>query len=109
MGASIDLARFAAGSWINPPGDAVGPDIASATTITLTHPIHRVTGTTAINTIVPPYTGFLGRITLIAKGAFTFATGGTAPNAISTAVTLVADQAIDIVHDGVTWYPKIAD
>lgn len=109
MATSLDLANFASGAWLNPPGGVVGAVLASDTTITVTSPIHHVSGTAQITTIVPPITGFLGRITLIADGAFTLATGGTAPNAIGTALTAVASQALDLVHDGVAWYPKMMD
>jgi hypothetical protein len=107
--ADVDLQKFASGAWVNPPGGVVGAALASSATITLTSPIHHVTGTTAISTIVPPVTGFLGRVTIIADGAFTLTTGGTAPNAVATVVTCVSGQAMDLVHDGVTWYPKIMD
>lgn len=105
---NVDLANFS-DFGINPPGGKVGAVLASSATITLTHPIHHVSGTTSITTIVPPYTGFLGRITLIADGAFTFTTTGTAPNAISTVFTAVSGQALDIIHDGAAWFPKISD
>lgn len=101
----VDLTKFASRAWINPPGGAEGAVLASATTITVSHPMHKVSGTTEITTINPPFTGFLGTITLIATGAFTFATGGN----IASAFTAVANQAVDIVYDGALWYPKIAD
>lgn len=103
-----DLANFS-DYGINPPGQKVGAILASSATITLTHPIQHVSGTESVSTIVPPFTGFLGRVTLIADGAFTFTTGGTAPNAISTVFTAVSGQAVDIVHDGAKWFPKISD
>lgn len=106
---NADYGIWGAKAGINPPGGFVGPVLASDTTITITHPIHHVSGTAAINTIAPPYTGFVGTITLIADAAFTMATGGTSGSAIGTAVTAVASQALDMVYDGSTWYPKIAD
>mgnify|MGYP001572384514 CR=1 FL=1 len=108
--ADVDLAQLASKIGTNPPGGKVGPPIASAASITLTHGIHHITGTAAISTIVPPLTGnFQGEVTLIADAAWTLATGGTEPNDIAKAVTAVANEAIDLVHDGSTWFPKIAD
>lgn len=106
---NVDLQLFASQAWLNPPGGVVGAILASSATITITSPIHHVSGTEQITTIVPPATGFLGNITLIADGAFTFATGGTAPNAISTALTAVASQCVDLVHDGTNWTVKMMD
>lgn len=106
---NVDLANFS-DFGINPPGGKVGATLASSATITITHPIHHVSGTASINTIVPPYTGFVGRITLITDGALTFTSaGGTSPNAISTVFTAVSGQAVDVVTDGALWYPKISD
>lgn len=96
----VDLAKFASRCAINPPGDYLGPTIASATAITLSHPAHKISGTVEITTINPPYTGFVGHITLIALAAFTFATGGN----IAKAATAVANQVVDIFYDGATWY-----
>lgn len=100
-----DLTRFGHRSAINPPGGWFGPTLASAATITISAPCHKLSGTTQVTTINPPYTGFTGTITLILTGAVPFATGGN----IASAVTGVADQAVDFVYDGALWYPKIAD
>lgn len=107
--ANVDLAKFAARAGVNPPGGLIGGTLASSTTISPTFPIHYVSGTEAINTIVPPFTGFVGCLSLIALGAFTLATGGTTGSAIATAVTCVASQVLDLVYDGTLWYPKIMD
>lgn len=104
-----DLGPFMSLSGINPPGGVVGAILASSATITLTHPIHHVSGTESITTIVPPYTGFVGSIRLIADGAFTMTTGGTSPNAIATVVTSVAAQVLMMTSDGASWYPHIMD
>lgn len=95
-----DLAKFAARAAINPPGQYEGPAIASATTITLSHPVHKVTGTTEITTINPPFTGFVGHVTLVPTGAWTTATGGN----IATAHTAVANRPVFLYYDGSTWY-----
>ena len=96
----VDLAKFAAQASLNPPGGYEGPAIASAATITLSHPAHKITGTAEITTINPPYTGFVGLVTLIPGGACTFATGGN----IATAGTCVANQMMRLYYDGSLWY-----
>lgn len=101
----VDLAKFASRCAINPPGDWLGPTIASAAIITLSHPCHKISGTTAIDTINPPYTGFVGKVTLIATAAWSLTTSGN----VAKAVTAVASEAIDLVYDGSVWYPHIAD
>jgi hypothetical protein len=106
---NTDLQKWASRAGINPPGGFVGVPVASSTTITPTGPIFHVTGTSTITTIVPPFTGFIGKLTIIADGAFVLNTGGTAGSAIGTAVTAVASQAMDLVFDGSTWYPHIMD
>jgi|SRR5688572_4885682 len=106
---NVDYGIWGSKAGINPPGGFVGPVLVSSASMTITHPIHHVSGTESVTTIVPPFTGFVGTITLIADAAFTMTTGGTSGSAIGTAVTMVAGQAIDMVHDGAAWYPKIAD
>lgn len=87
---------------INNAVQGVGPNLASATTISPTHPLHHVTGTAAITTITPP-PGFSGPIWLIADGTWTLATGGN----IAAAVTAVDRLAVQLVYDPQTslWYP----
>lgn len=106
---NTDYGIWASGAGVNPGSPLVGAALASSTTLTPTSPIHHITGTSAITTIVPPYAGFQGRITLIADAAFTLAGSGTAGSDISTALTAVSGQAVDLVYDGATWYPKMAD
>jgi hypothetical protein len=96
----VDLAKFASRCAINPPGDYIGATIASAATITLSHPVHRISGTTEITTINPPFTGFVGHVTLLPTGAWTTATGGN----IATAHTAVANRPVFAFYDGATWY-----
>jgi hypothetical protein len=107
--ADVDLAVWNSRAAINPPGGLVGRTIASSATITPPAPVTIVSGTESISNVALPYTGFVGTITLIATGAWTLTTGGTAGTAIATNVTMVASQALDLVFDGTTWYPKIAD
>lgn len=106
---TLDVSVWGAGAAQNPPGGMVGLALASSTTISPTSPIHHVTGTSAITTITQPYVGFVGRLTLIADGAWTLATGGTAGSDIATALTAVSGQAVDLVFDGTTFYPKMMD
>ena len=97
-----DLAKFAARCAINPPGNYEGPVLASAATITLSHPVHKVTGTTSCTTINPPYTGFVGHVTLVPTGAAPFATGGN----VAAALTGTANVPILAYFDGSLWYLK---
>lgn len=106
---NTDLANWGSKAGINPPGGYLGPNIASSATVTPTAPLHHVTGTASITTIALPYTGFVGAITFIADGAWTMTTGGTAGTDISTVVTAVSGQALDMVYDGTIWNPKIFD
>lgn len=76
----------------------VGADLASATTIAVTHRIHKVTGTVAIATITLPYPTFSGEIILIPTGAWTTTTAGN----IATAVTAVVDRPLHFTyHPGI--------
>lgn len=100
----IDYGRFSSMCAINPPGDYEGPLIASAATITVSRRVHKVSGTAAITTINPPFTGFVGTITLVPTGIFTMATGGN----IAVARTAVVSVPIDCYYDGATWYPSSA-
>lgn len=106
---NADLVTWSSRAGINPPGGFVGMALASSTTITPPAPFFHVTGTSTITTIVPPFVGFVGKITIIADAAFVLNTGGTAGSAIGTAVTAVAAQAMDLTYDGSTWYPHIMD
>ena len=99
-----DLAKFASRAAINPPGQYEGPAIASAATIALSHPVHKVTGTVAITTINPPYTGFVGHVTLIPTAAWTLAVGGN----IAVARTAVIGVSQQLYYDGSTWFPGSA-
>lgn len=81
----------------------LGADLASASTITPTHAIHRVTGITSINTIAVPdvfndgdNTG--GHLTIIPTGIFTWTASGN----IGLAGTSVVGKAIIF-----TWVPGL--
>ena len=98
----VDLAKFASRAWINPPGGVVGPVLASANDVTITHPIHHVSGALAIQNLLPPFPGFIGDITLIPDGAFTTVATGN----IGAAATAVVGRTVTMTFDGLKWYPK---
>ena len=100
----VDLAKFAARCAINPPGQYEGPAIASAATVTLSNPVHKITGTVSITVLNPPYPGFVGHVTLVCIGAVPLATGGN----IASAVAGVASKIIQLYYDGAVWYPDKA-
>lgn len=81
---------------------SVGANVASAASITPTGQIFHVTGTTQINTINVPFTGFTGQITLIPDGAFTTGITGN----IALASTAVVSKALIMTYDGTKWYPS---
>lgn len=102
---NADLANFAASAWINPPGQAIGPLLTAATTLAPTFPVHHVSSAATITDITPPYVGFLGRIVLLADGAFVLNTGGTAGVSIARAITGTSGQPIECLFDGTSWFP----
>lgn len=84
-----------------------GADLASAATIAVTHPVHFVTGTTQVDLITVPWTGFRGVVLLIPTGAMAFTSGGTkSGNNIPIKVTYtgVANRPIWAYCDGDFWY-----
>jgi hypothetical protein len=96
----VDYGKFASRVAVNPPGNYEGPVLASAASITLSHPVHKISGAAAITTINPPYPGFVGHITLIPLAAATLATGGN----VAAARAFVANVATTIYYDGSMWY-----
>jgi hypothetical protein len=85
------------------PGAA--PTIASATTIQPTTPVVFVSGTTTIDTIIPPpqMVGG-GQIILIPTGLWSTGTAGN----IAIATTGVVSRALLLIYDAATvkWYPS---
>ncbi len=82
----------------------VGANVASATSITPTAGIFHVTGTTTIQTIVIPYVGFCGSITIIPDGIFDL---GISDNIALAAISVVGKALIMTYDVGTTkWYPS---
>ncbi len=80
----------------------VGIAVASGATITPSGDIFHVTGTSAINTINLPYSGFKGSITIIPDGIFTTGTSGN----IALASTSVVGKTLIMTWDGSKWFPS---
>jgi hypothetical protein len=85
---------------INSQVQSYGAPIAAAASISPTNPIHHITGTGTISTIVvgPEFTGPLF---LLADAAFSWTTGGN----IALAGTATADTCVIFVYDGTEWFP----
>lgn len=83
---------------------SLGPNIASATTISPTFQAHHVTGTAAIDTITVPWPGFTGPIWLFADGAWTWTTNGN----IQTSGTTTTGNQVPVIFyfDGSKWQPS---
>lgn len=80
-----------------------GADLASATMITPTNDLHKVTGVTTVQTVTAP-TGILpGQIlVLIPKGIFAIGTSGN----VIIGVTTVVNKLLILVWDGSKWNPS---
>lgn len=81
---------------------SIGSTIASAATIAPTNAVTHISGTTTINTITVPYTGFKGCLRLIPDGLWST---GTSVN-IQIATTAVVSKMLEICYDGSKWYPS---
>lgn len=75
-----------------------GPPLASAATITVTHPIHRVTGTTTISKITPP-AGFSGLLTLVAVSGLSLTTTGSGAGKVLNAASIPAGGMAVLAYD----------
>lgn len=105
-GSSVDLwtvdttnSRVTAGVTM---ATKVGADVASASTIAPTGQSFRLTGTTTVNTISLPWTGFQGTLNIIPTGLVTFGTSG---NIIAT-MAAVPNVAITATYVNAVskWY-----
>lgn len=101
---------------LSPPGpNRIGPPLASAGSpagfLSPTHPVHHVTGTSAITNINPPDPAFQGSVTFIADAIWTWTAAGT-DNSIGIAGTVTAaGKSVTFTYDPMTkrWYPdKVA-
>ncbi len=83
--------------------------VAAAATIVAPGPLFHVTGTTATNIITPPANFVEGAITIIADGAWTFASSAVT-NGIAVSGSATAASSITFTYDAVTalWYPQAA-
>ncbi len=91
------------GQFSNLIGDTL---TAGATLTTFSKMIHHITGTTAIQTMVPPNTdGFSGPVYLVADSVFSWTTSGNIGAANAT--TVVAGAAYGFIYDraNAKWYP----
>lgn len=77
----------------------VGPDLASAATVTPTHKIHRVSGTAAIATITVPYPGFAGSVIFIPTAIWTWTAAG---NILVAGTTTAATSPVTFTYNPVT-------
>ncbi len=84
----------------------VSAAVAAAATIVAPGPLFHVTGTTATNIITPPANFVEGAITIIADGAWTFASSAVT-NGIAVSGSATAASAIVFTYDAATalWYP----
>jgi len=76
----------------------VGAALASADTIAPTHSYHRITGTTGIETITPPWVGFSGPLYLVFADAVTFGVTGN----VAFAFTSAADEMAVLFYNAQT-------
>lgn len=91
-------------TWAYASRASVGAQITAAATITITNPVHHVTGATAINTITATNVPAGGCITLIPDSAGSTGTSGN----IALASTLVQSKALTLCYDPALtkWYPS---
>lgn len=95
----------------NPQAGNWGPTIASATQITISYAIHKVSGTTSITTVRIP-TGFRGMFVLVPTGAVPLTQGGVYVASDGTyevipfalTMTCVTNRAVMCVTDGLLIY-----
>jgi hypothetical protein len=100
----VDYGTFGSRVAINPPGSYEGPTLVSAASIQITRPVHKVSGTVSITTILPPYPGFVGHITLIPLAAMALGTGGN----VTAAFTGTANKMTTLYFDGAMWFTSAA-
>ena len=113
MAKLVDAVKGLVGFWGSRENPVVDPNvIASATAITVTYPISRISGAVAINQIIAP-PGLLGGLIIllpIAGAAYTLAVAVAPGNIGLAAAAATPLRAQLLVHDPVTakWYPFAA-
>lgn len=108
MALALELWKWFPASVVPAGPNRIGPVLASAATIVITHPVHHVSGVVAIVNITPPDPGFQGEICLIADAIWTWTAAG---NIGIAGTTTAAGKAVYFTYDPATlkWYPdKIA-
>lgn len=75
--------------------------LPSATTLTPTYPIHKVSGTATVQSIQAP-PGFTGPLFLIPMGSWGWGTAGN----IGLSGTAIVGRLLILVYDGQVWYPS---
>ncbi len=84
---------------------SVGVDVASGATITPTGMIFHVTGTTAIDSILLPFAGFTGTITIIPDDLWTWTTSGNIGAAGQVYASTIGGT-LTMTYDGTKWRPS---
>jgi hypothetical protein len=79
-----------------------GSDITAASTISVTHDVHKITGTTTINTINPPSPSFKGMVILLMAGGQISDSGN-----VLRVIDSQADRMYTLYYDPSVskWYP----
>jgi hypothetical protein len=86
---------------LNSQVQGVGAILASASTLKPTHAIHKVSGTSLIQSILAP-PGFTGPLFLIPTAGWGWGTSGN----IALSGTAMAGRLLTLVYDGTRWFPS---
>lgn len=86
---------------VNNQVQGVGDVLASGSRITVTNPIHHVSGVGTIYTIDAP-SGFTGPVWLIPDGGWSLGLGGNIATAVSARTSGIG---LCLIYDGSLWYP----
>ena len=91
-------------AWIDALNQSTGGTLASNTTITLTNPMHTVSGTTNIQTITPFANFTSGIVYLRPTGLWQLVSGGNIVPGIGKGVAVV-NCPMALYYDGTNFYP----
>src|SRR5262245_46215221 len=86
---------------LNSQVQGVGSSLVSASTLKPTHAIHKVSGTSLIQSILAP-PGFTGPLFLIPLAGWAWGTSGN----IALSGTAITGRLLTLVYDGTRWYPS---